>query len=180
MSIEYIQKRGSMFNTYTSLENANHSQPRVTALLACGENLMAASWHMPISKSPFRYAVAIREENYTHALLEQRESFTLNFLPFEHYETVDLMGRLHGNQENKLEQSGLNVAEKDANGNLLLSASDFVYECVVCDRYKNGDHTIFIADVKKIHVNEKQSGEAMLFSGRGRYATTSHEVIAQK
>ena len=54
-----------MFNTYTSLENSNHSQPRVTAILACKENLMAASWHMPISKSPFRYAVAVREENYT-------------------------------------------------------------------------------------------------------------------
>ena len=64
-----------MFKIYNTLENANHAQPRVTALLACQDNLMPASWHMPVSKSPFRYAVAVREENYTHQLLTQKGSF---------------------------------------------------------------------------------------------------------
>ena len=49
-----------MFKTYDTLEQATHAQPRVTALLACQNNLMPASWHMPVSKSPFRYAVAVR------------------------------------------------------------------------------------------------------------------------
>ena len=83
-----------MFKTYDTLEQATHSQPRVTALLACQSNLMPASWHMPISKSPFRYAVAVREENFTHQLLEEHQSFTLNFLPFVHHEIVDMMGKL--------------------------------------------------------------------------------------
>ncbi len=160
-----------MFKTYSTLENANHSQPRVTALLCCKDNLMPASWHMPISKSPFRYAVAVREENYTHELLEKYKSFTLNFLPFEYYETVNLMGKLHGDSEDKLTKSGLEVEAKDSNENVLLSASDFIYECQVCDTYKNGDHTIFISEVKAIHVNDKQSDKPMLFFGRGRYAT---------
>lgn len=165
-----------MFKTYTTLEEATHAQPRVTALLACQENLMPASWHMPVSKSPFRYAVAVREENHTHKLLDEHGSFTLNFLPFSHYETVDLMGRLHGDTEDKLTLSKLDVEGVDTHGNVLLTASDFIYECVVCDTYKNGDHTIYVADVSKIHVNEKQSGEPMLFSGRGRYATV-REVL---
>ncbi|HSR74350.1 MAG TPA: flavin reductase family protein, partial [Sulfurovum sp.] len=156
-----------MFNTYDTLEEATHAQPRVTALLACQDNLMPASWHMPVSKSPFRYAVAVREENYTHALLQTHGSFTLNFLPFEYYDTVALMGRVHGGAENKFALSGLEQEGVDSNDNLLLGASDFIYECVVCDTYTNGDHTIFIADVAKIHVNEKQSGKPMLFSGRG-------------
>lgn len=165
-----------MFKTYTTLEDATHSQPRVTALLACEENLMPASWHMPVSKSPFRYAVAVREENHTHKLLEAQGSFTLNFLPFSEYETVSLMGRFHGDTEDKLTLSKLAVEGVDINGNVLLNASDFIYECVVCDTYKNGDHTIFIADVTKIHVKENQSGEPMLFSGRGRYATVGETL----
>lgn len=169
-----------MFKTYDTLEQATHAQPRVTALLACQNNLMPASWHMPVSKSPFRYAVAVREENYTHALLEKHGSFTLNFLPFDHYETVNSMGKVHGDNEDKLAISGLEAEGKDGNGNVLLSASDFIYECVVCDRYKNGDHTIFIADVTKIHVNEKQSAKPMLFSGRGRYGTVGETVLATK
>lgn len=169
-----------MFNTYTTLEDATHSQPRVTALLVCKSNLMPASWHMPISKSPFRYAVAVREENHTHKLLEAHGRFTLNFLPFSKYETVDLMGRFHGDKEDKLTLSQLKVDGIDAHENPLLSASDFIYECVVCDTYKNGDHTIFIADVEKIHVNEKQSREPMFFSGRGQYTTMSKTAKAQQ
>lgn len=169
-----------MFKTYNNLEQATHEQPRVTALLACQDNLMPASWHMPISKSPFRYAVAVREENYTHQLIQEHKSFTLNFLPFEHLETVNLMGKLHGDMDDKLAKSGLGTEGKDINGNVLLSASDFIYECEVCDTYKNGDHTIFIADVFKIHVNEKQSGKPMLFTGRGRYSTVGEPSLASK
>jgi len=160
-----------MFTTYNTLEKATHAQPRVTALLACQENLMPASWHMPISKSPFRYAVAVREENFTHQLLEKYGSFTLNFLPFEYSEMIDQMGKIHGNDEDKLAKSGLEVEDKDMHQNVLLSASDFIYECEVCDTYKNGDHTIFIVDVKKIHINELQSTKPIFFSGRGRYGT---------
>ena len=169
-----------MFNNYDTLEEATHAQPRVTALLACQDNLMPASWHMPVSKSPFRYAVAVREENYTHALLEEHGSFTLNFLPFDHYETVNIMGKIHGDSEDKLTKSGLKTEDRDCNGNVLLSASDFIYECVVCDRYKNGDHTIFIADVTKIHVNENQSAKPMLFSGRGKYGTVGETFTISK
>lgn len=169
-----------MFKTYATLEDATHAQSRVTALLACQDNLMPASWHMPISKVPFRYAVAVREENYTHQLLAEHGSYTLNFMPFEHYETVSLMGKLHGDTEDKFALSKLKKEGVDANENLLLSASDFIYECVVCDTYKNGDHTIFIADVVKIHVNEKQSAEPMLFSGRGRYGTVRETLSADK
>ncbi|CAA6823349.1 MAG: Flavin reductase domain protein FMN-binding [uncultured Sulfurovum sp.] len=169
-----------MFNTYDTLEQATHAQQRVTALLACGNNLMPVSWHMPVSKSPFRYAVAVREENYTHQLLEQNGSFMLNFLPFEYYEVVALMGNIHGDKEDKLALSQLEIEKKDRHANPLLSASDFVYECVVCDTYKNGDHTIFITDVKAIHVNEKQSEKPMFFSGRGRYATIAETVCVNK
>jgi flavin reductase (DIM6/NTAB) family NADH-FMN oxidoreductase RutF len=169
-----------MFKIYDTLEQATHAQPRVTALLACQENLMPASWHMPVSKSPFRYAVAVREENYTHTLLKTHGSFTLNFLPFEHYDTVDMMGRLHGNREDKFALSHLKKEGFDSNDNLLLSASDFIYECKVCDTYKNGDHTIFIANIVKIHVNEKQSDKPMLFSGRGRYGTVGETFILPK
>lgn len=169
-----------MFKTYNTLEEATHAQPRVTSLLACQDNLMPVSWHMPVSKSPFRYAVAVREENYTHELLKTHQSFTLNFLPFEHYETVNTLGKIHGDSENKLDLSKLNVEGTDIHHNVLLSDSDFIYECKVCDTYKNGDHTIFISDVLKIHVNEKQSGEPMLFSGRGKYATLSDTFTANK
>ena len=146
------------------------AQPRVAALLACGRNLMALSWHMPVSKSPFRYAVAVRAENHTYKLLRERGSFTLNFMPFDHYRAIDRMGRLHGDTEDKLAASELASRGTDAEGNLLLDGADFIYECRVFDTASWGDHTLFICDVKHVRVHERPSGRLALFTGKGRYS----------
>lgn len=169
-----------MLKTYDTLEQATHVQPRVTALLACQNNLMPASWHMPISKSPFRYAVAVREENYTHELINDNKSFTLNFIPFEHYEMIDRLGHIHGDNVDKIKLMDIKKSGHDRHGNPLLNIADFIYECEVCDTYKNGDHTIFISDVVKIHVNDKQSNMPILFSGRGKYSTVGKTSTVSK
>jgi flavin reductase (DIM6/NTAB) family NADH-FMN oxidoreductase RutF len=165
-----------MFTTSTTLEESRHIQPRSTALLACGSNLMPASWHMPVSKSPFRYAVAVREENHTHQLLKASGSCTLNFLPYTYRDEVDHMGRIHGDHCNKLTQSGFEVWGHDGQSNPILSVSDFVYVCRVFDHQAYGDHTLFIADVVQIYVNTTQSLEPLLFMGRGTYATITEPV----
>jgi flavin reductase (DIM6/NTAB) family NADH-FMN oxidoreductase RutF len=169
-----------MFTIHTSLKESGHAQPRVTAVLSCGSNLMALSWHMPISKEPFRYAIAMREENYTHTLLENRSTFALNFLHFDTVEAIDLTGRHHGDAVDKLELSGLKTSECDAMGNLLLDDADFIYSCRIIDSYKNGDHTIFIAEVPEIRVNDTQSQRPTLFLGKGRYATMTPPVQLEK
>ena len=148
-------------------------QPRVAAILSCGENLMALSWHMPISRQPFRYAVAVREENFTHALLRQQGTFALNFLSFVYYREIDQCGRLHGNETDKLTTTGLVSRNCDPEGNRILDASDYVYECRIIDTYKNGDHTMFIADVTALHLNDSFNRHSTLFLGRGQYATPS-------
>lgn len=149
------------------------SQPRSTAMLCCQKNLMPLSWHMPISKLPFRYAIAVRDENVTFSLLKKHSSFTLNFLPFSHYESVDKAGRVHGDTIDKLKLCDLTSTSSDHNGNVILDDSDFVYECTVIDAYENGDHTLFIADVTKILVQEDRTPSPVLFTGRGQYATTT-------
>ncbi len=162
--------------------NSSHAliQPRIAAVLCCQNNLMTLSWHMAISKEPFRYAVAIRDENTTHDMLYQHKSFTLNFLPFPYYEEIDACGRVHGNEVEKLTFSGLTSAQSDPFGNIILDGSDYVYECTVIDTYQNGDHTVFVADVGQIHINSCFDGHPTLFLGRGRYATiTPAEQIKQ-
>lgn len=67
------------------------AQPRSTAILCCQKNLMPLSWHMPISREPFRYAIAVRDENITYNMLKDHGSFTLNFLPFSYHETEEFM-----------------------------------------------------------------------------------------
>lgn len=149
------------------------SQPRSAGILSCQSNLMALSWHMPISARPFRYAIAMRKENMTHSLLEKHGSFVLNFLPFSCYEQIDQCGRVHGSERDKLSYTGLTAQNTDSLGNIILDASDYAYECRIIDTYVNGDHTIFIADVNALHLNEQFDGHSVLFLGKGIYATPS-------
>lgn len=169
-----------MIQKYDPQSSHPISQPRVAAILCCQDNLMALSWHMPVSKEPFRYAVAVRDENISHGMLHQYHSFTLNFLPFAYFEEIDACGRIHGNKVEKLRFSGLHSSQKDPQGNIILNGSDYVYECRVIDTYENGDHTLFIADVSQIYVNNCYDGHPALFLGHGRYATmTKAEQIEQ-
>jgi len=147
------------------------AQPRVTALLSCQTNLMPLSWHMPMSREPFRYAIAVRDENITHRLLQTHGSFTLNFLPFSYHEKIDKAGKVHGDTIDKLTVCDLVSSSLDHNGNMILDDSDFVYECSIIDTYRNGDHTIFISDVTQIWTQEDRPQSPTLFLGRGRYTT---------
>lgn len=165
-----------MFQSFPNLSEATHSQPRVTALLCTGNNIMSLSWHMPISREPFRYAVAVRDENLSHALIHEKKSFTLNFLPFAYHEEIDACGRIHGGAIDKLNYSGLVSHSCDKHGNLLLEGSDYIYECEVYKSSIEGDHTLFFADVTRIHINNCYEGHPTLFLGRGRYATTTQSI----
>lgn len=155
-----------------------HYQPRIAAVVGCCDNLMALSWHMPISKSPFRYAIGVREENMTHAMLLEHRSCTLNFLPFSSYEAIDICGRGHGGD--KLAASGLRATHRDKNKNMILDESDMVFVCDVIDTYQNGDHTLFIVEIKETYINPDVPAQPALFFGQGRYATITPSVRASK
>jgi flavin reductase (DIM6/NTAB) family NADH-FMN oxidoreductase RutF len=127
---------------------------------------------MPISREPFRYAIAMRDENITHQMLPKYGSFTLNFLPFSYHEKIDQAGRFHGDTVDKLKLCELVSSTTDQNGNLIFDDSDFVYECTIIDTYQNGDHTIFISEVTQIWAQEDRPQSPTLFLGRGRYTTT--------
>lgn len=169
-----------MFHRYDTLKESGHSQPRVAMILACSENLMALSWHMPVSKAPFRYAVAVREENVTHQLIREHHTFTLNCLPFSLFETTDMTGRFHAGEADKLKQSGLSYRTSDATGDIMMDDALFVYECRVMDAFERGDHTIFVADVLHIYVNSESDASPALFLGRGRYTTIMETSVAPR
>jgi flavin reductase (DIM6/NTAB) family NADH-FMN oxidoreductase RutF len=156
---------------------STHHQPRVAAIVGCGDNLMALSWHTPISKSPFRYAIGIRDENCTHPLLLEHRSCTLNFLPFSHYESIDLFGKEHGGD--KLSKTPLHATHRDCHNNLMLDESDMVFVCELIDTYENGDRTLFILDITQTYINDAIPSPTLFF-GQGWYAPLGDSVRASK
>lgn len=160
-----------MFTTTSSLNSTCHAQPRPTALLSVKDNFMPLSWHMPVSKSPFRYAICVRNENKSYELLHENKQFALNFLDFKYIEAYDKSGRVHGT--NKFELTNLKPKKAQNIDASLIEESYMIYECKVVDILNFGDHDIFIADVILIHNKKDTNISPTLFLGKGFYETTS-------
>lgn len=160
-----------MFSTTKILNSDCHPQPRLTGLLACGDNFMPMSWHMPVSKAPFRYAVAIRDENKTYDLVHMLGEFSINFLDYSYMEALESSGSMHGGE--KFKKTGLNPKKAEHIKSTLIEEAYMIYECKVVEVQNFGDHDIFIADVLCIHNKKLEDVSPALFLGRGYYETTT-------
>ena len=141
---------------------------------------MPLAWHMPVSKSPFRYAVAVRSENHTHGLITKNREFALNFLDISYQHAYQLCGEVHGVNIDKFELSGLHKKSPMSIESTLIEEAYMIYECTLIDIINYGDHDIFIADVNLILNKETTGEEPTLFMGKGYYDTLKGEPIRLK
>lgn len=162
-----------MFTTATKLDASAHAQPRPAALLTCTDNIMPLSWHMPISKEPFHYAICVRDENYSYDLLHKHREFALNFLDYSYIEAYDKTGSLYGKGINKFHESGLHKKRAVSINTKLIEEAYMIYECSIIDILNYGDHDLFIADVNLILTKQNKDISPVLFMGRGFYETTT-------
>lgn len=172
-----MENQPAFFETTFKLGEAPYPQPRIATMLSVGDNFMPLSWHMPVSKSPFRYAVAIREENYSHQLVKKYREFALNFLNYTYYQTYADAGAVHGDQVDKFALTGLTKKEAEFIQAPLIEEAYMIYECRLFDIQRFGDHDLFIADVLAVHSRQEEFHQSTLFLGRGHYETTTGNPI---
>ncbi|MDD2906870.1 MAG: flavin reductase family protein, partial [Sulfurimonas sp.] len=145
----------------------------VCALLSCADNIMPLSWHMPLSKEPFRYAICVRDENYSHDLLHINQHFALNFLDYSYMSAYDTTGAIHGKGVDKFTLAKLTRKKAEKIRTTLIEESYMIYECKVIDILNYGDHDVFVADVVCIHNKNSIEVAPTLFLGGGYYDTTT-------
>ena len=162
-----------MFETTKNLDSSCHAQVRPTALLTCKDNIMPLSWHIPVSREPFMYAICVRDENYSYDLLHQHKEFALNFLDISYIEVFDKMAQVHGKDIDKFKMSGLSKKEATFIKSSLIQEAYMIYECSVVDILNYGDHDVFVAKVECIHNTQDKNISPTLFMGKGMYETTS-------
>ena len=165
-----------MFTTTQKLNSTCHSQPRNTILMTCENNFMPLSWHMPISKEPFRYAIAVRDENSSYDMLHLHQEFALNFLDISYLEAFEISGRVHGKDEDKFALTKLTPKKAHKIKSTLLEEAYMIYECKIVEVLNFGDHDIFVADVVLIHNKEGVEVAPTLFLGKGYYDTTTKNL----
>lgn len=128
------------------LLNAGHLV-LVTAQAKGRFNIHAAPWAGPLSLRPPLIGVAIPPARLTHDLIKRSGEFVLNVPSADLAKQVKQIGAVSGHDVDKLQATGLHVAEPKVVGVPLLAECVGHLECGLLDAYEIGDHTLFVGEV---------------------------------
>ncbi len=133
--------------------------PQMAVLIGSSDgnrnNFMTAAWVMPVSANPPLLAVAIAPDRYTHELIEKSGEFTVNVMDMKYLEKVHYCGVVSGREEDKVSKLGLTVKRGRTVSAPVIEEATAVLECRVWAKYRTGDHTLFIGEVKAAYVKKE-------------------------
>ncbi|NLL78362.1 MAG: flavin reductase family protein [Clostridiales bacterium] len=144
-------------------------------LIAAGDekkaNAMTASWGgIGVMWGKNVAYIVVRPQRYTKEFLDKEERFSLNFLPEKYRKELNYMGTVSGRNEDKMAKSGLNVTALEAvpaigESRMVMvcrkmfaqemQEESFIQKETVEKWYPQNDfHTLYIAEIEKIFVQE--------------------------
>lgn len=129
--------------------------PRFSAKEVEKDNVMAATWHMPVSYTPPMYAIAVGKNKHSLELIRKGASFVVNFMPYSAKDKVLESGRTSGELIDKIKIIGLKTEDAETIDCLRIKEALACLECEVVQEIETGDHIIFIGKVLKIIKNKE-------------------------
>ncbi len=159
----------------------------ITVQVPGGErNVMSAGWHSALSFEPPLYGVTIGRARYTHHLVQEAQSFALNFLPHEHAELIAAVGSTSRSSGlDKFQRFAIETEAPLVTSAPILRAAYLTYECVLHDIHQTGDHDWFVGRIVALHYRPDAYDERLLFRpeiheasiylGRGEYVALERQ-----
>lgn len=129
------------------------------------DNVMTASWVMPVSFDPILFGVAVGEARYSHGLIKQGGAFAINLPHPGLQEAAVICGTVSGRDKDKFAEAGLTKEP----GILvpLIKECPASIECEVVDRFRAGDHTIFVGKI--VGVKRRFEGKGLFQDREGNF-----------
>lgn len=122
-------------------------------------NIMTLAWHTPISIRPPLIGIAVAPGHFTRELIDYSEEFAINIPGANLLEVVSCCGTLSGRKFDKFKESGVTpVTAMRVRAPLVGECLGHV-ECGVAERYKLGDHYLFVGEVLAASVKKDSFSE---------------------
>ena len=146
-------------------------------------NFAPVAWNTPLSSDPPLFGICLSPSTYTHQLVLKTGEFTVNFLPHEHAQLAETLGRLSGRDTDKVEALTLKLEPGEAITTPSLYVAYAAAECVMIERHHVGDQTLLVGEVQRIRTSPDTFDAAgvlrldrispLLYLGSSRYGTTA-------
>jgi len=143
----------------TSLNPGTILGPLPAALVSLGtmekSNLITIAWTGIVNTKPPMTYISVRPERYSYNILKERNEFVINLCSSHMAKRVDICGMKTGAKGDKFKICGLTkekaVKLEDCP---IVSEAPINIECKVVEAKELGSHTMFLAEIVNVNVNE--------------------------
>ncbi len=118
-------------------------------------NVFTAAWVGTVCSDPPMVSVSVRPERYSYSCIEQTGEFVLNLTTRQLAYATDYCGVKSGRSVDKFAQMGLTAVPSQKVGAPQIAQSPVSLECRVAHALALGSHTMFVAEVVSVSVDEK-------------------------
>lgn len=133
--------------------------PVPAALVTCGAaenaNIITIGWTGIVCTRPPMTYISVRPERYSYELIKSSEEFVINLTTSAMCREVDFCGVKSGRDTDKFAKCGFHAADAQVVSTPIIEECPVSLECRVTDTKELGSHTMFIAEIVGIDVEEK-------------------------
>lgn len=147
----------------------NMLYPLPAVMVSCqreGEkpNIITLAWVGTVNSEPPMVSISIRPERYSYDIIKETGEFVINLTTEELVNATDYCGVRSGRDVDKYEQTGLTPCMSKTIKAPGIAESPVCLECKVKQDITLGSHTMFIAEVTAVSVDESYMDEKGKFS----------------
>lgn len=153
--------------------------PVPPVMVSCGDmedsNIITIAWTGIINSNPPKTYISVRPQRHSYDIIKEKGEFVINLTPSSLVKQADYCGIYTGKKVNKFEKCGFTKGEASTVSCPTIEECPMSLECKVTDSVDLGSHTMFIADITAVNVDEALLGsDGKLHLERAHLAAFAH------
>ncbi len=133
--------------------------PVPPALVTCGTmqhpNVLTVAWTGIVCTHPPMTYISVRPSRYSYTIISKTREFVINLPTSSMSRITDYCGMKTGAKINKIEKCHLETVEGTTVRAPVLTQCPVSLECKVCEVRHLGTHTMFLADITAVQVDDR-------------------------
>ena len=153
--------------------------PVPPVMVSCGDvensNIITVAWTGIINSNPPKTYISVRPQRHSFDMIKNTKEFVINLTPSNLVKEADYCGIYTGAKVDKFAKCGFTKGEASTVSCPIITECPMNLECKVTDSVELGSHTMFIADITAINVDESLLDEkGRLCLERAKLAAFAH------
>jgi flavin reductase (DIM6/NTAB) family NADH-FMN oxidoreductase RutF len=126
-------------------------------------NIITIAWAGTICSNPPMVSISVRKERYSYRIIKETGEFVINLTTKELAYATDLCGVKSGRDIDKFKEAGLTELQSQVVSAPGIAEAPVCIECKVTNVLDLGSHTMFVAEVVNVQVDDRYMDETGKF-----------------